>query len=193
MKTNIIALSVSALLSACVSSPGPARGLPKYWETVALGSVSPEADSSRASTISEELGIALEGGAYLGHTGNVSQGIEAFIGYSKHDASTTVIDPVSGIPLPLAESPTNVEAGIGTRVVFGTGAVLPFVRLGAMYQYLADDLIDDSGFGFYVGAGVDLRASENATIGPFVRYSSTSLDRFDIEEVVWGLRFSVLF
>ena len=96
--------------------------------------------------------------------------------YSKHDATVTGTDFSMGPPIPFValESPTNVSAGIGTRVVFGQDRVLPFARVGLMYQYLADDLIDDSGLGYYFGAGVDFRLDEQTTIGPHCRYGSTA-------------------
>ncbi|HLE42651.1 MAG TPA: hypothetical protein VJB36_01410, partial [Methylomirabilota bacterium] len=53
--------------------------------------------------------------------------------------------------------------------------LVPYLRGGGVYRADSGKRIDDDGVGWYVGAGLDVRLSDNWAIGPFVTYEAVSL------------------
>lgn len=127
--------------------------------------------------MSRELGLHVGGGRNFARAQAMSLGWDAFLNYSVHTA---------GFGL---EEPSNYALGGGIRATFdGLDAnVQPFVRGGLMWQYLVDYVLDDSGLGFYVGAGVRWRVAEQFAISPQLTYTSSSLSDFDLEQFQIGL------
>jgi hypothetical protein len=67
--------------------------------------------------------------------------------------------------------------------------LVPYLRVGAVYRADRGDLIEDEGFGWYAGLGLDVKLGHGFTAGPFLTYEATSLS-LDAETLRIGLRFT---
>lgn len=211
-RSSLLVTATLLLSAACVSPTGPFQGAGIDSRSPARGSRRPAASgelpenfasfgvhnfdpSPSIGGLSEDLGVTLLYGRNLVFQGDHAWGVEGWIGRSEHSAGFQVIDPVSGGTAFLQEEPVDQMLGLGGRITgtLAEGRALPYGRLGLLYQYLYDDIVDDDGFGFYVGAGIDFRVGHSVTLGPGLVYTSTELDRFDVDELILGVNLNLHF
>lgn len=180
MKHSLPILLVLALASCTATgarAQGPREG--SNWFSLGLQTVQPEPDSF--FDLTEELGLAVEGGHVLQADREKTISWEGLLHYSVHDAE------VNGITT--AEEPTNLKIGTGGRVSWTLERGLsPYIRGGLVFQHVYDDALDDSGLGLYLGAGLDVPIGDGMSIGPSVFYSKASLSDFDQDDLALGVR-----
>ena len=86
---------------------------------------------------------------------------------------------------------TTLRGRVGVRVTWWGDEdddpwLVPYVRGGAVYRKDDGRFIDDHGAGWYVGVGLDVRLSDQWSLGPFVTYERVGLS-IESETVLIGL------
>lgn len=156
------------------------------WVSIVAQNVDPDGG---AVAISDELGGAVEGGSYVTHAGSTRIGWEAMLMYSQHEAGWQDATYI------YYEEPTNVAIGAGARAaISGFGGLFDvYVRLGLLYQYIYDDILDDAGPGAYTGVGFDVRLLDALSVGPQILYTTAALSDFDVDQLLVGVKLNFLF
>jgi len=91
----------------------------------------------------------------------------------------------------VGDAVTTLRGRVGVRVTWWGDEdddpwLVPYVRGGAVYRKDDGRFIDDDGAGWYVGVGLDVRLSEQWSLGPFVTYERVGLS-IESETVLIGL------
>ena len=185
-KHRFPALFTSCLLACTVCSScsanrrAPSARQREAWFAVGVQQVTADEDNFDLIGISDEPGLALDGGLVVHRTADLEVGVEALAQYSKHDFVA-----VSGY-----ENATNLSLGAGLRLTPTRpwGGLAPFVRAGLLYQYVYEDVVDDDGVGLYAGLGFDAAVAPGLTFGPSLTYSVVEVDRAQITQLSYGVR-----
>lgn len=184
----VLLAGLACVTASCAASADPRRALPDSWIAVGVQNVAPT--PSRGS-LSDDLGLSLEYGHTVSRAERSAWALEGSVTYTTHGASWSQFNYLTGDTDFMSESPTDWIVGAGARWTCATDSGLaPYVRGGLVYQYLYDYLIDDSGFGFYLGTGFDCALTPTLSLGPSLMYSSAGLDSFDVDTWLVGLKLS---
>lgn len=174
-------LCVCAMNASCAGGRR-ARDLRQrdHWFAVGVQQVTADEDNFYVIGISDEPGLALDGGFVVHRTADFEVGLEALAQYSKHDFVA-----VDGY-----ENATNLSLGAGARITPSRtwGGLTPFVRAGLLYQYVFEDIVNDDGVGFYTGLGLDAAVAPGLTFGPSLTWSLVEVDRAEITQLSYGVR-----
>ncbi len=170
-----------ALTIALLGSARPAAAQPDWW--VAVGGQAGLEAGRLGGTLDTEGSGLVALGWHAFRLGPVLLGPEAEGSGGRGSADLgTVGDTV-----------TVWRARVGVRAVWWEEdeepLLVPWVRGGGVYRTDSGKRIDDDGVGWYVGAGLDVRLSEQWAVGPFVTYERVSLS-VDTETVLVGLALS---
>lgn len=174
-----LATAVLAALLAIGSPAPPAGAEPRWW--LAVGGQA-GVESGRLGDLVGTEGSGLVGfGVHLVRLGPLLLGpeVEGSGGRLSADLGTATDDV------------TVWRGRLGLRATWwpegAAPRLMPYLRAGGVYRADRGDLIEDDGFGWYVGAGLDVRLSERWSIGPFVTYEAVSLS-IGTETWLFGLR-----
>jgi hypothetical protein len=119
--------------------------------------------------IGTEGGAVLAAGVHLLRLGPVVLGPEAEGSAGRLGADLGTVD----------DDVTVWRGRLGVRVAWWPAdagpRLVPHVRAGAVYRADRGDIVEDEGFGWYVGAGLDIRLGARWAIGPFVTYEAVAL------------------
>jgi hypothetical protein len=179
MSPRAVALALLVLLG----SAGPAAAEIRGW--VAVGGQAAIETGDLEDTVGTEGGAVLGVGAHLLRLGPVLLGVEAEGSVGRLTADLgTVEDDV-----------TVWRGRIGVRATWwpsDTALLVPYLRAGGVYRFDRGDIVEDEGYGWYVGAGLDIRFAGRWAVGPFATYEATSLS---LESQAWllGARLSFTF
>ena len=178
VRLAIVALGIAA---AAVTAATPAAAQPDWWIAVG-GQAAVETGRLRDTLDTEGSGLVALGW-HAFRLGPVLLGPEAEGSGGRISADLgTVGDTV-----------TVWRGRVGVRAVWWEEdeepLLVPWVRGGGVYRADSGKRIEDDGVGWYVGAGLDVRLSEQWAVGPFVTYERASLS-VDTETVLVGLALS---
>jgi hypothetical protein len=172
----MISRAVAVALLVVLGSAGPAAAEIRWW--VALGGQAGIETGDLEDIVGTEGGAILGAGVHLLRLGPVLLGAEA-----EGSAGLLTAD------LGTVEDDVTVWRGrLGLRATWwpadGASWLVPYVRAGAVYRVDRGDLIEDEGYGWYAGGGLDVRLADRWAIGPFVTYEAVSLS---LETSTWLL------
>ncbi|HEV8672592.1 MAG TPA: outer membrane beta-barrel protein [Methylomirabilota bacterium] len=178
MRRRILIATVAALL-ASAAGPTLASAQPLWW--VAVGGQAAVETGRLADEAGTEGGGLVGGGVYLARLGPVRLGPEA-------EASGGALHADLG---PVSDEVTVWRGRLGVRAVWwppgSESRLLPYLRVGAVYRADRGDLIEDDGFGWYVGGGLDVRVAPRWAVGPFLTYERVGLS-IESHTLLLGLR-----
>lgn len=166
------------ILALAAGLPDPAQAQPIGW--LALGGQAAVDAGRLGDTVGVEGSGLLAVGWHLLNLDGFLLGPEAEGSGGRLDADLgTVSDGV-----------TVWRGRVGVRLTWwgedDDPWLVPYVRAGAVYRADRGRLIEDEGFGWYAGVGLDVRLTEHWSVGPFVTYEAVSLS-IDSETVLVGL------
>jgi hypothetical protein len=165
-------------LVAALATASPAAAQNTWW--ISTGGQAAFEAGQLERTLGVEGGGGLAGGWQLLRLGPVVLGPEVEGIAGKVSANLgTVSDDVRVLRGRVGIRATWWEEDEEPRLV-------PYVRGGAVYRSDSGKFVSDHGGGFYVGAGLDIRLSDNWSVGPFVTYEHVVLS-VDAETFMIGL------
>jgi opacity protein-like surface antigen len=174
MRPILLAMTLAATLAAA----SPTAAQPTWWITVG-GQATFE-----TGRLGQILGVGGGGGIAAGwhllRLGPVLLGpeLEGIAGKVSADLGT------------VSDDVRVLRGRAGVRVTWWEEdeepLLVPYVRGGLVYRADSGKFISDEGGGFYVGAGLDFRLSDNWSVGPFVAYEHVSLS-IDADTFMVGL------
>jgi hypothetical protein len=177
-------------LLASIFEPSPSqRGLERSWGpgyVIALGMhwVDGDYDAPQDADSEEDPLYSLDFVAY-----NWSEergiGLELGLMMSSYDVDVTAIE---------TETVDTWRALVGVRLADrgpSNAIWIPYIRGGGMYRSDSGDVIDDDGFGWYLGGGIDFRIGSRFAITPQVLFSDTT--SLNSQEWVAGVLLSLAF
>jgi hypothetical protein len=162
----------SLLASILAEPPQGQRGIERSWGpdyVFALGVhwVDGDYDAPQDADSEEDPAYSLD---FVAYNWNEERGIGLELGLmmSTYDVDVTAIDTET-------VDTWRVMAGVRLADRGPTDAIwIPYVRGGGMYRQDSGDVIDDDGFGWYLGGGIDFRFGSRFAITPQVLFSDTT-------------------
>lgn len=177
------------LASILASPPQDRRGIERSWGpdyVIAVGVhwVDGDYDAPQDADSEEDPAYSLD---FIAYNWSEERGIGLELGLmmSSYDVDVTAID---------TETVDTWRALLGVRLADRgpTDAIwIPYLRGGLMYRDDSGDVIDDDGFGWYVGGGIDFRIGSRFAITPQVLFSDTT--SLNAQEWVAGVLLSFNF
>jgi hypothetical protein len=172
-------LAAALAIAGLAAAPTPAAAQPAWW--LALGGLAAVETGDLDETLGTEGSGLVGAGVYLARGGPVRLGLEA-------EGSGGRVSAALG---PAGEDDVTVWRGrVGVRAAWwrlhDAPRLVPYVRGGGVYRMDRGDLVEDEGFGWYLGAGLDVRVGARWAVGPFVTYEAVGLS-VDTRTVLFGL------
>lgn len=201
-------LSVLALLAGPVGEPAAARPLPlsallapapttalpqgvSYdrepplgWVSAGIYFTSSEQDLPASGSPDEDEPLGVEFGFYTWKNNEMGLGVEFAAIHSEYKIDVTSIDTET----------VDVWRGlIGLRLVdAGISSMFsPFARAGMVWRSDKGTILDDSGIGFYLGAGLDWHLAGPLAVTPAILYQDSN--SYDAQEWLFGLSLTLQF
>jgi len=171
-------LGALVLALAAGGLPTPAAAQPAWWITL----------GGQATVDAGRLGdtVGVEGSGLLAVGWHLLD-LDGFLLGPEAEGSGGRLDAGLGT---VSDDVTVWRGRVGFRVTWwgedDDPGLVPYVRAGAVYRADRGRLIEDEGFGWYAGVGLDVRLSEHWSVGPFVTYEAVSLS-IDSETFLVGL------
>lgn len=161
-----------------IAGAGPAAAEPRWW--LATGGFAGLETGDLDDTLDTEGSGFLGGGVYLLRLGALRVGLEA-------EGSGGRVAADLG---PAHDTVTVWRGRAGLRAAWWPAEdaprLVPYLRAGGVYRADRGDLIEDDGFGWYAGLGLDVRLGAHWAVGPFVTYEAVSLS-IETETVLVGV------
>jgi hypothetical protein len=176
-------------LAALLAGPLPQRGLERSWGpdyVIAIGAhwVDGDYDAPQDADSEEDPAFSIE---FVAYNWSEERGIGLELGLmsSSYDVDVTAIE---------TETVDTWRALIGVRLA-DRGPTdtfwIPYLRGGLMYRTDSGDVIDDDGYGWYLGGGIDFRLGGPFAITPQVLFSDTT--SLNSQEWIAGVLLSFVF
>ncbi|HVS19122.1 MAG TPA: outer membrane beta-barrel protein [Planctomycetota bacterium] len=183
-------LSLTELLASAAPASAPPQGvaydraMPLGWISAGIFFTSSEQDLPGSPDEDEPLGV--EVGFYTWKNREMGLGVELGAMHSEYK-----VNPLS---LPSDTETVDVWRGtLGLRLVdAGISSLFsPFARAGALWRSDSGTTLDDSGFGYYLGVGLDWHLAGGLAITPTLTYQDSN--SFNTTEWLFGLSLTFLF
>jgi len=185
-------LSLTESLGTAPSfQPAPPQGVsydrepPLGWVSAGIYFTSSELElPPPAGSPDEDEPLGVEFGFYTWRNNEMGVGIEFAAIHSEYEVDATSIDHETVdvwrgmIGLRLA------DAGISTMFT-------PFARAGAVWREDSGTILDDSGMGYYLGAGLDWHLAGSLAVTPALLYQDSN--SYDAREWLFGLSLTLQF
>jgi len=166
---------------------------PGGWISFGISFVAADINQDTVGSPDEDRPLGADIGLY-GWQGEVGMGLEAGVMHSTYQAvgSDSLSNPSEDVDV------WRLMAGVRVADRGSGDHILPWLRGGVLYRI--DDgsgvgpqgnSLSDNGFGFYLGAGFDLKIVAGLCFTPSVMYQKSS--SFDSEEWIGTLALSYLF
>lgn len=168
MRSSGSARLLLILVAAVVcGKAAPAAAQPTFW--LSVGGYGTVETGRLGDVLGSEGGVLLGVGAHLVRLGPALLGLEfdGTAGGASADLGT------------VSEHVTIARGRAGLRATWWPEdeepLFVPYLRVGGVYRADSGDLIDDDGFGWYAGVGLDWQLRPGVALGPFVIYEAVSL------------------
>lgn len=167
-----IVVTLVGVAAGAIAAPAAAQ--PTLW--LSVGGHGTVETGRLGDLLGSEGGALLGLGAHVLRLGPALLGLEAEAtgGRATADLGTT------------RDHVTILRGRFGVRATWwpedAEPRLVPYFRVGGVYRRDEGDLIDDDGFGWYAGLGLDWQLAPGLAAGPFVTYEAVSLS---VESRTW--------
>lgn len=168
MRSSGSARLLLILVAAVVcGKAAPAAAQPTFW--LSVGGYGTVETGRLGDVLGSEGGVLLGVGAHVLRLGPALLGLEL-------DGTAGRASADLG---PVSDHVTIARGRAGLRATWWPEdeepLFVPYLRIGGVYRTDSGDLIDDDGFGWYAGVGLDWQLRPGVALGPFVIYEAVSL------------------
>jgi hypothetical protein len=182
-------LSLTALLA-----PAPAPALPQGvsydpdpplgWVSAGIYFTSSELELPASGSPDEDEPLGIEFGFYTWKNNEMGLGLEFGALHSEYKVDVTSID---------TETVDVWRGMVGLRLVdAGIHRLFsPFARAGMVWRSDSGTILDDSGIGYYLGAGLDWHLAGPLAVTPSLLYQDSN--SYDAREWLFGLSLTLQF
>lgn len=182
-------LSLTALL-ATAPTPQPPQGVsydpdpPLGWVSAGIYFTSSELELPASGSPDEDEPLGIEFGFYTWKNNEMGIGLEFAAIHSEYKIDVTSID---------TETVDVWRGMVGLRLVdAGINRLFsPFARAGMVWRSDTGTILDDSGIGYYLGAGLDWHLAGPLAITPSLLYQDSN--SYDAREWLFGLSLTLQF
>ena len=177
-------LSLTEALAVPPAAPTPLQGVnydrdpPLGWVSFGIAFTDSEQSLPATGTPDEDEPLFGEFGFYTWKNNEMGLGVEFGAMHSEYKIDVTSID---------TETVDVWRATLGLRLVDAGISQLfsPFARAGLLWRIDSGDILDDSGFGYYLGVGLDWHLAGGLAITPSFTYQDSN--SFNTTEWLFGL------
>lgn len=182
-------LSLSAVLASAPAAL-PLQGVsydrepPLGWVSAGIFFTSSEQELPATGSADEDEPLGVEFGFYTWKNNEMGVGVEFGLIRSEYTVDVTSID---------TESVDVLRGMLGLRLADAGISPLftPFARAGMLWREDSGTILGDSGFGYYLGAGLDWHLVGGLAVTPTLTYQDSN--SYDTTEWLFGLSLTLQF